>query len=50
MLSGLPILVPDAGDPGHYAGRVTISHREEPRTGGSFIQDSFVEWDIRRRR
>jgi len=49
LVNGLPILVSDPGDPGHYAGRLTVSHREEPRSGGSFVLDSFVEWDIRRR-
>jgi hypothetical protein len=49
LVNGLPILVPDPADPGHYAGRLTVSHREEPRSGGSFVLDSFVEWDIRRR-
>jgi hypothetical protein len=49
LVNGLPILVPDPNDPGHYAGRRTVTHVEEPRTGGAKVTDSFVEWDFRRR-
>ena len=49
MVNGLPVLVPTSGDSGHYAGRATVSHYEEPRAGGSYVIDSFVEWDLSRR-
>lgn len=49
LVNGLPFLVPDPNEPGHYVGKQTVSHREEPRAGGSLVTDSYVEWDFRRR-
>jgi hypothetical protein len=49
LVNGLPILVPDPSEPGHYVGRNTVTHIEEPRIGGSKVTDSYVEWDFRRR-
>src|SRR5262249_38628816 len=35
MLSALPVLTPDPGNPDHYAGRNTSSHVERPGIGGA---------------
>ena len=49
LSSGLPILVPDANDPDHYAGRTQLNHTETPGIGVR-VYDDYVEWDIRRHR
>ena len=50
LVNSLPVLVPDPGDPDHYAGKKTVTHDETPNSNGSRIYDDYVEWDIRRRR
>jgi hypothetical protein len=38
-----------AGPRQRLANAFTVFHRGEPRTGGSFVEDSYVEWNLRRR-
>ena len=51
LVNSLSFLVPDPGDPDHYAGKRIVSHYETPSLGdGMRIYEDYVEWDIRRRR
>jgi hypothetical protein len=48
-VSGLSLLTPLPDDPGHFAGKSTLVHDEQPTAGGGLqVLDLTVNWDLRR--